>query len=130
MAFCRRVILAASYAAGFRMAGYGRPSGHANAVSGPLSSTSPALMWIASERHGSPLRANRQGKKNSLFNPGSQKKYTIVEACEVMKLLFQAAVFTGIVLPFAGAQVASAQATIFGTNLIVNAGAESGAGGD
>jgi uncharacterized protein (TIGR03437 family) len=87
-------------------------------------------MWIASERHGSPLRANRQGKKNSLFNPGSQKKYTIVEACEVMKLLFQAAVFTGIVLPFAGAQVASAQATIFGTNLIVNAGAESGAGGD
>ncbi|HXP87008.1 MAG TPA: hypothetical protein VN841_19920 [Bryobacteraceae bacterium] len=47
-----------------------------------------------------------------------------------MRQLFQTAVFTSIVLPFVGNHVASAQTTIFGSNLIVNAGAESGAGGD
>jgi uncharacterized protein (TIGR03437 family) len=47
-----------------------------------------------------------------------------------MKLLFQIAVFTCIIVPCVGTHVARAQTPIFGSNLIVNAGAESGVGGD
>jgi hypothetical protein len=47
-----------------------------------------------------------------------------------MRLLFQTAVLTSTILSFAAMQVASAQTPIFGSNVIMNAGAESGAGGD